>query len=368
MVHSAQWVSSRHTVCQFSRSQLLGWSLAMVFISTWVPAAQLFGCQIPDPPAGGSQPAATSPDDLLARGDALFTEGLFDRALARYKEAQSLAPSDLRVQNRLAQTHLKLGNRGAGLAALGLIFAAKPELKDNDDLVELRRQLEALPAAVATATGKPSPATAPDAPASAATVPGVGGNAAMPTEPLLAQRTTDVALAARSASLELGRLKDAKDETARQGILDSAWSALRPALAEFDIDNAEAWRAAAVIALGRQDRDLAAVAYEGIIRLQPDAASANSQLSLLAGLQNLGAKVMKANTPEKKLVHELRKAVAWYTRGLHGSAHVRTRTFEVRDPESVRTIGNDYFVSLLASKNVGEAVVDPIDNDMSEVA
>lgn len=78
--------------------------------------------------------------------------------------------------------------------------------------------------------------------------------------------------------------------------------------------------------------------------------------------------LMKANTPEKKLVHELRKAVAWYTRGLHGSAAVRTRTFEVRDPESVRTIGNDYFVSLIASKNVVESVADPIDNDMSEVA
>jgi len=105
------------------------------------PSSAMAGQQ-PTPTPAAQQPAATSPDDLLARGDALFTEGLFDRALARYKEAQSLAPSDLRVQNRLAQTHLRLGNRGAGLAALGSIFAAKPELKDNADLVELRRQLD----------------------------------------------------------------------------------------------------------------------------------------------------------------------------------------------------------------------------------
>ena len=105
------------------------------------PSSAMAGQQ-PTPTPAAQQPAATSPDDLLARGDALFTEGLFDRALARYKEAQSLAPSDLRVQNRLAQTHLRLGNRGAGLAALGSIFAAKPELKNNADLVELRRQLD----------------------------------------------------------------------------------------------------------------------------------------------------------------------------------------------------------------------------------
>lgn len=78
--------------------------------------------------------------------------------------------------------------------------------------------------------------------------------------------------------------------------------------------------------------------------------------------------LMKANTPEKKLVHELRKAVAWYTRGLHGSAQVRTRTFEVRDPESVRSIGDDYFVSLLTRNNGAETASDLVDNDLSEVA
>ena len=78
--------------------------------------------------------------------------------------------------------------------------------------------------------------------------------------------------------------------------------------------------------------------------------------------------LMKLNTPEKKLVHELRKAVAWYSRGLHGSAQLRMRTLEVRDPESVRAIGNDYFVALLASKNPHDLVVDPIDNDLGEVA
>ncbi|MFI5291021.1 MAG: tRNA dihydrouridine synthase DusB, partial [Polyangia bacterium] len=39
-----------------------------------------------------------------------------------------------------------------------------------------------------------------------------------------------------------------------------------------------------------------------------------------------------AHTPPKKLVHELRKAVAWYTKGLRDSAHVREQAFHVLDP------------------------------------
>ena len=271
--------------------------------------------QQPTPTPAAQQPAATSPDDLLARGDALFTEGLFDRALARYKEAQSLAPSDLRVQNRLAQTHLRLGNRGAGLAALGSIFAAKPELKDNADLVELRRQLEALPAAVATATGKaPQPSVPPSAPAvpESGVAPSPGGKAA-PAEPLLAQRTADVAISARTASLELSKLQVATDDSARATALDRAWDALRPALVELDIDNAEAWRAAAVIAIGREDRDLAAIAYEGIIRLQPDAASDNGLLTLLAGLQQLGAKDRLTQVRQERAA-----ALEWFPRARAG--------------------------------------------------
>ena len=38
--------------------------------------------------------------------------------------------------------------------------------------------------------------------------------------------------------------------------------------------------------------------------------------------------LIAAHTPPKKLVHEVRKAVAWYAKGLRDSAHVRERAFQ----------------------------------------
>ena len=58
-----------------------------------------------------------------------------------------------------------------------------------------------------------------------------------------------------------------------------------------------------------------------------------------------------SHTPPKKLVHELRKAIAWYTKGLRDSAHVRERAFNVLDPAQVREIGRGFFSSLMASAN-----------------
>lgn len=53
--------------------------------------------------------------------------------------------------------------------------------------------------------------------------------------------------------------------------------------------------------------------------------------------------LIEAHTVEKRLVHELRKAVAWYTKGLANSAHVRDRAFNVRDPRVVRDLAVEYF-------------------------
>jgi tRNA-dihydrouridine synthase B len=69
---------------------------------------------------------------------------------------------------------------------------------------------------------------------------------------------------------------------------------------------------------------------------------------------------MEAHTPPKKLVHELRKAVAWYTRGLHGSAEVRSRAFDLRDPAQVREIALGYFSSLVQEKNSDASTVDKV--------
>lgn len=56
--------------------------------------------------------------------------------------------------------------------------------------------------------------------------------------------------------------------------------------------------------------------------------------------------LIAAHAPPKRLVHELRKAVAWYTKGLHGSAGVREQAFHLSDPAQVREIALAYFSSL----------------------
>ncbi len=66
------------------------------------------------------------------------------------------------------------------------------------------------------------------------------------------------------------------------------------------------------------------------------------------------------HSPPKRLVHELRKAVAWYTKGLFGSAHVRERAFHLLDPAQVREIAIGYFSSLMQEKSSSVSVVDKL--------
>jgi nifR3 family TIM-barrel protein len=74
------------------------------------------------------------------------------------------------------------------------------------------------------------------------------------------------------------------------------------------------------------------------------------------------------HAPPKRLVHELRKAVAWYTKGLRGSAEVRERAFNLLDPMQVREIGQRYFASLVQEKNSRSFARSSIDNRVREVA
>jgi tRNA-dihydrouridine synthase B len=75
------------------------------------------------------------------------------------------------------------------------------------------------------------------------------------------------------------------------------------------------------------------------------------------------------HAPQKRLVHELRKAVAWYTKGLWRSAEVRERAFHVTPGESapmqVREIAIAYFSSLMQEKN---AIVSAVDKAARQVA
>ena len=70
--------------------------------------------------------------------------------------------------------------------------------------------------------------------------------------------------------------------------------------------------------------------------------------------------LIEGHTPQKRLVHELRKAVAWYTKGLRSSAHVRERCFNILDPAQVREIASGYFSSLLQEKNSDASTVDKV--------
>ena len=75
-----------------------------------------------------------------------------------------------------------------------------------------------------------------------------------------------------------------------------------------------------------------------------------------------------AHSPPKRLVHELRKAVAWYTKGLRDSAHVRERAFNVLDPAQVREIAIAYFSSLDQEKNAPREIVSLVDKFGRQVA
>ncbi len=78
--------------------------------------------------------------------------------------------------------------------------------------------------------------------------------------------------------------------------------------------------------------------------------------------------LIAAHTPEKKLVHELRKAVAWYTKGLRDSAHVRERAFNLLDPTQVREIARGYFSSLMQEKNSPAPILSAVDKLRAQVA
>jgi tRNA-dihydrouridine synthase B len=78
--------------------------------------------------------------------------------------------------------------------------------------------------------------------------------------------------------------------------------------------------------------------------------------------------LITGHTPPKKLVHELRKAVAWYTKGLRDSAHVRERAFNVLDPAQVREIAKCYFSSLMQENNSRARCAEPVDKLDAQVA
>jgi tRNA-dihydrouridine synthase B len=80
------------------------------------------------------------------------------------------------------------------------------------------------------------------------------------------------------------------------------------------------------------------------------------------------ADLIARHAPEKRLVHELRKAVAWYTKGLRDSAGVRERALQNHDPLQVREIALTYFSSLMQAQSDRAALVSAVDKLAREVA
>ena len=56
--------------------------------------------------------------------------------------------------------------------------------------------------------------------------------------------------------------------------------------------------------------------------------------------------LMRGRTEDKRLIHEIRKSVAWYTKGLPGSADLRDQSRAPRDPEALIAATLDYFGEL----------------------
>ena len=68
------------------------------------------------------------------------------------------------------------------------------------------------------------------------------------------------------------------------------------------------------------------------------------------------------HSPEKMRLHELRKTLAWYSRGLHGGAVLRQQGFSMADPAALLDLGEAFFARLQAFGHaaVTTAPADPV--------
>ncbi len=82
------------------------------------------------------------------------------------------------------------------------------------------------------------------------------------------------------------------------------------------------------------------------------------------------ADLVVAHSPEKMRQHELKKTLAWYSRGLYGGASLRQRASSVEAPEALRDLGEKFFAELEAAEVAGSprpllAPADPISKSMA---
>jgi tRNA-dihydrouridine synthase B len=76
------------------------------------------------------------------------------------------------------------------------------------------------------------------------------------------------------------------------------------------------------------------------------------------------AALVLEHSPEKMRLHELRKTLAWYSRGLYGGSGFRQRSFSTADPAALHEMGEAFFAELEAFEVAGTRLVtvpaDPI--------
>lgn len=82
--------------------------------------------------------------------------------------------------------------------------------------------------------------------------------------------------------------------------------------------------------------------------------------------------VMEYAVPKMR-VHELRKTIAWYSRGLHSGAELRNRAFAVMDPGAVIDLGEAFFARLADreashGRDIAEAADAPVTKSLQRHA
>jgi hypothetical protein len=63
------------------------------------------------------------------------------------------------------------------------------------------------------------------------------------------------------------------------------------------------------------------------------------------------------HSPDKMRLHELRKTLAWYSRGLRGGAALRQHASSAREPVALLAMGEAFFADLEAFEATGAAAI-----------
>jgi tRNA-dihydrouridine synthase B len=82
------------------------------------------------------------------------------------------------------------------------------------------------------------------------------------------------------------------------------------------------------------------------------------------------AALVEEHAPPKMRLHELRKTLAWYSRGLYGGSSLRQRGFSVAEPAALLELGEAFFEGLQAAEAAGSprvavAPADPVAKSMA---